>query len=355
MIIEKALKNDPDAHSKVLKEEDKNKIQQANLENKLMNKKIKNSTGVLVVGLLVVFTIGIVCAGWALKNRSIYDYGITIESRVSANELFLAGHANTFLSWMQYISEYCGVFYWWRLLKNGADECTVPNPFYYYTRFYYSCTSCENITSALTPKVGIEAQPVSVNIVLGTQPIICKKWGRNVSLEEMSDVISHNLHIFKSSIYTMSCSANYITRVEDITDEKIMSRVQEDTHIHLSWTTDSYMLSYVMRQLFPRPALIPKSVNIGLKKILLIDGKNAPSYPLPVYKQNSIWYEQGAGSRKIVITPRKGCMHICTTLTVILKPSDVIVINVEVWDVLSLPHGNLTSLAFIGHFDDSLS
>ncbi|XP_076310049.1 uncharacterized protein LOC143225119 [Tachypleus tridentatus] len=122
--------------------------------------------------------------------------------------------------------------------------------------------------------------------------------------------------------------------------------------IQIYWKMNRVSSARIIRRVFKRPYFIPESSEVALQRYLYVDGPEAPQYVLPLTDFANVWLAQGKGFRLIVLDPAEGCKENCSSVSVLLKPKDVLYYNWQVWRPRSLP-ARLTddlSIAFMGSF-----
>ncbi|CAL1269691.1 unnamed protein product [Larinioides sclopetarius] len=224
------------------------------------------------------------------------------------------------------------------------EECLLKNPFYY--ELPLDCWPCEDIRTL----VDLTGFPnYSSNYVFNEQPFIVRdSLQRIVSFKDLKTLYKdYNLALDQGTARFL-CSEKDFCSPRDVFSEKSASR----NSFQVMWKINRVAAARVVRKIFPRPYFIPNNSEVALERYLYLSGAEAPQFFLPLTDFANVWVAQGQGYRLIVLDPSVPCLSNCSTVSVLLRPRDVLYYNWQFWRPRSRP-ANFSediSITYVGSF-----
>lgn len=235
--------------------------------------------------------------------------------------------------------------------NNPSEACFVPNPTFR-KETLEPCSLCDGTEQVVYHSGPIAGEEDFEATIAGFRDIhVFEKSGLPTSLHILQQHISDNLHAIDLNQHSFESNISFVKSVKDLGFRQIISHLLYDMPVdgHIIWSTSHYTISRVMRQVFQRPTVIPKSISLAFNKAIMLDGPKSQGYKLPVDKQLYTLYIQGFGSRVIRFVAPADCLVNCGTHTVVTQAGDVLFYDALVWTAYSLPTHQHRSFAYFTH------
>ncbi|GIX86901.1 uncharacterized protein CEXT_649111 [Caerostris extrusa] len=199
------------------------------------------------------------------------------------------------------------------------EECLLRNPFYY--ELPLDCWPCEDVRTL----VDLTGFPnYSSNYVLNEQPFIVRDSLQNiVSFNDLKNLYKDYNMALDQGTARFLCSEKDFCSPKDVFSDRSASR----NSFQVTWKINRVAAARVVRKIFPRPYFIPNNSEVALERFLYLSGAEAPQFFLPLTDFANVWVAQGQGYRLIVLDPSVPCLSNCSTVSVLLRPRDYIIIG----------------------------
>ncbi|XP_035223060.1 uncharacterized protein LOC118195836 [Stegodyphus dumicola] len=224
------------------------------------------------------------------------------------------------------------------------EECLVKNPFYY--ELPLDCWPCEDVRT-LVDLTGFNNY--SNDYVYNEQPFIVKdSLNIPVSFNDLLMLYEEHNIVLDSGTAKFLCSESDFCSPRDVFTKKAPAK----NAFQVMWKINRVAAARVVRKIFPRPYFIPNSSEVALERYLYLSGAEAPQFFLPLTDFANVWVAQGQGYRLIVLDPSEPCISNCSTVSVLLRPRDVLYYNWQFWRPRSRP-ANFSediSITYVGSF-----
>lgn len=224
------------------------------------------------------------------------------------------------------------------------EECLVKNPFYY--ELPLDCWPCEDVRT-LVDLTGF--RNFSDDYVYNEKPFIVRdSLKQEVSFQDLQKLYNkYSLGLDRGTAKFL-CSENDFCSPNDVfTKEPPLKNI-----FQVMWKINRVAAARVIRKIFPRPYFIPNSSEVALERYLYLSGAEAPQFFLPLTDFANVWVAQGQGYRLIVLDPSEPCISNCSSVSVLLRPRDVLYYNWQFWRPRSRPANFCEdmSITYIGSF-----
>lgn len=218
------------------------------------------------------------------------------------------------------------------------ESCLVENPYFHVSEM--ECWPCENVLSIID-LTGIQELNTFQKIGEGT-PFIAKINQNLVTLKNLQELYqnySSELNTDKRRLKVTPSSIKSLNKLLGVNEHNLSS------NIHIQWRINKMAAARIVRKLFPRPSFLPERSGQAVERFLTIDGPNAGPYELPNTECSYVFLIQGSGERTISLKPSNECNDKCRTVSIVMKPSYVLLYNWWYWRPVSLPVKNETSIS----------
>ncbi|KAL1506010.1 hypothetical protein ABEB36_005447 [Hypothenemus hampei] len=222
------------------------------------------------------------------------------------------------------------------------ETCLIKNPFFYLTDL--DCSPCENVHSVidLTGVPGVNAYE---KVTEGT-PLVLKTFQKLVSWRDLQELyVNHPKELMHESSHLDSN-----LQIANIHDLFALTETNLTSKAHIKWRINEMTAARTIRKLFPKPYFFPPMTGQDVERFIFIDGPLSEAYTLPNTECSYVFMIQGSGERKIMMKPARECVEKCKTVSVLLKPSYVLLYNWWYWRPVSLP-GNVNPSLSISYIN----
>ncbi|KAG8188987.1 hypothetical protein JTE90_010075 [Oedothorax gibbosus] len=224
------------------------------------------------------------------------------------------------------------------------EECLMKNPFYY--ELPLDCWPCEDVRTL----VDLSGYANYSNYyVLTEQPFIVRDSLQNIVTFRDLKILYKDYNIaLDRGTAKFSCSEKDFCSPKDVFAKSSPSKHT----FQVMWKINRVAAAHVVRKIFPRPYFIPNNSEVALERFLYLSGSEAPQYFLPLTEFANVYVVQGQGYRLIVLDPSVSCTSNCSTVSVLLRPRDVLYYNWQFWRPRSRPanFSQEMSVTFVGSF-----
>ncbi|XP_054721812.1 uncharacterized protein LOC129231507 [Uloborus diversus] len=224
------------------------------------------------------------------------------------------------------------------------EECLVHNPFYY--ELPLDCWPCEDVRT-LVDLTGFHNY--SSDYVYNEQPFVVRdSIKRTVSFEKLRQIYKkHNVMLDRGTAKFL-CSEKDFCSPKDVFNTLSPPK----NSFQVMWKINRVAAARIVRKVFPRPYFIPNASEVALERYLYLSGAEASQFFLPLTDFANVWVAQGQGYRLIVLDPSEPCVMNCSTVSILLRPRDVLYYNWQFWRPRSRP-ANFSedmSITYVGSF-----
>lgn len=229
------------------------------------------------------------------------------------------------------------------------EQCLVQNPFYDGARL--ECWPCEDVRTVVD-LTGLHNY--SKAYLANGKPFIVRDGiDKTVSVDILRQIYVFNNKALNQGTASFLCdgvSTNLSAFFKN--DKKVGANFLHNNESHVAWKMNRVEAARVMRKVFVRPYFVPKTSEVTLQRYIYFDGPAAAQYRFPLTDFANVWLAQGFGYRLIVLDPSETCRKNCSTVSVVLKPKDVLYYNWQFWRPRSLPAriSSDNSVTFMGSF-----
>lgn len=218
------------------------------------------------------------------------------------------------------------------------ESCLVENPYFYVNDM--ECWPCENVHSVID-LTGLEELNSFTKIGEGT-PFIAKGKQNAVSWKDLQILYSNFTNELNSDSRRLKTSNKNVKDLKSLfnTDDHDLS-----SNIHIQWRINKMTAARIIRKLFPKPYFLPERSGQAVERFLIVDSPESEPYNLPNTECSYVFIIQGSGERTINLKPSKECKNTCKPVSVVLKPTYILLYNWWYWRPVSLPSKNATNLS----------
>lgn len=142
-----------------------------------------------------------------------------------------------------------------------------------------------------------------------------------VTLKTLQELYENNTNVLNKEAYFIHSNNYNFKHIQDIL--LLNSENHQYSDLHISWRINRMGSARVVRSIFPRPYIISEWSGQSIERYIMIDGPEAPAYPLPNPDCSYVFVIQGSGERVIILKSSPECSSQCKTVSVLLKPSYV--------------------------------
>lgn len=225
------------------------------------------------------------------------------------------------------------------------EECLLKNPFY--EEVLLDCWPCEDIRSIvdLTGLVNYTQAYCSNEKPFIVRDVMPEK----VTFEDLRKMYADNKQALSRGTAKFISGASEIQSLSDLFNYRTDNFVKD---LHVTWKVNRVSAARIFRQVFRRPYFVPNRSEVALQRFIYFDGPEATHYYYPLTDFANVWLAQGQGYRVVVLEPSESCRNNCSTVSVLLKPKDVLYYNWQFWRPKSLPAriSEEPSITYMGSF-----
>lgn len=211
------------------------------------------------------------------------------------------------------------------------EECLVKNPLY--SEPPLDCWPCEDVRT-LVDLTGL--YNYSKAYCYNERPFLVRDFMTEVvTFDALKDIYKSNQEAILRGTAKFSSNIGHVENIDSLLNASLSEA--DSSRLHVSWKLNRVSAARVLRQVFHRPYFVPNNSEVALQRFIFIDGPEASPYFLPYTDFANVWLAQGHGYRVIVLEPSHPCKLNCTTVSILLRPLDVLYYNWQYWKIRSLP------------------
>lgn len=226
------------------------------------------------------------------------------------------------------------------------EDCLFQNPFY--REPLLDCWPCEDVKTLVDLS---SLHNYSCAYVNNEKPFVVRDvMLNNFTMENLQTLYRENELTLHRGTAKFSSSHGSLDNISSILDEGIFKEL--GPNFHISWKINRVAAARVIRKIFRRPYFIPNTTEVALQRFLFISGPDAPQFYFPVTEFANVWVAQGQGHRLVVLDPSESCWQNCSTVSILLRPQDVLYYNWQFWRPRSFPArlSKDLSITYVGSF-----
>ncbi|RWS02954.1 uncharacterized protein B4U79_08178 [Dinothrombium tinctorium] len=233
---------------------------------------------------------------------------------------------------------------WPSISEFHEEQCLVENPFFVDNQL--ECWPCEDVRTVVDLSFLFN---YSKAYVYNEKPFFVRDvFNESIDLQSLRDLcLANEQSLREGTAHFKSNVAQLSMRQFFLNPEKYMK-----SDLQITWKMSRVSAARIIRKLFVKPHFVPESSEIALQRYLYFDGPNSMSYNFPITDFANVWLVQAQGYRLIALHPSEACKSNCTSISVLLRPKDVLYYNWQFYSAQSLPSkiSNEMSITYLSSF-----
>ncbi|KAJ8727122.1 hypothetical protein PYW08_015519 [Mythimna loreyi] len=216
------------------------------------------------------------------------------------------------------------------------ETCLIQNP--YFAVVDMDCWPCSTVSNIREVNDPI---PVSQQ---QTAPFIYESEQQVINMEELKKMYLRNRDTFDKESPKILRNNKYNSNPKDL----FIDRAIEDKSFYI-WKFNNMNVAKVLRQLIPRPKVVPK-FGQSTERFIIVD-TSQQKFNIPDTECSFSFLLALSGSREINLVPAEECKHQCKALKVELRETYLLWYNWWYWrPVVQNSMGNHTFIAHVGSY-----
>ncbi|CAH0669197.1 unnamed protein product [Spodoptera exigua] len=216
------------------------------------------------------------------------------------------------------------------------ETCLIQNPYFSVVDMdCWPCSTVTNIREVNDPKPVTQQQ---------TAPFIYETTQQIINLEALKQMYLKNRETFDKESPKILTNNKYYSSPSYL----FIDRPLEDQSFYI-WKFNNMNIAKVLRQVIPRPEVVPK-FGQSTERFIIVDTSQR-SFSIPDTECSFSFLLALSGSREIHLLPAEECKHQCKTLKVKLKETYLLWYNWWYWrPAVQSSMGNNTFIAHVGSY-----
>uniref|UniRef100_A0A0L8FYM6 Uncharacterized protein n=2 Tax=Octopus bimaculoides TaxID=37653 RepID=A0A0L8FYM6_OCTBM len=160
--------------------------------------------------------------------------------------------------------------------------------------------------------------------------------GSKMCFDDIQQFVSHEISHSKQNTSSLHLSVAVLEELSKVFNPDIKHLLTDNAKSQHKWASRDYRSGHVLRKLFPWTNSLLKNIEIGVEKLLVIDGVTRPWYKmdiLEIFDLGPIMYLQSCSEKEVKFYPINSCSNRCSPLPSIkLQASDIVIWQSALWE-----------------------
>ncbi|XP_064480090.1 uncharacterized protein LOC135393767 [Ornithodoros turicata] len=217
------------------------------------------------------------------------------------------------------------------LAQYHTTKCLLKNPFFTPINAN-DCWPCDGLKAVVDLSGHVHA--ARDYILSGTPFVVRDAVHSELSLEYVQKTLRAHGVILSDQTSKYESTLDKVKSVEEFINQRDLLKTKV---YHIFWRTNSVSSARILRKTFPRPYFVPKTTEVSLERSFLTDGPEEPNYTLPQSDFANTLLVQVEGTRIIVLEPSDYCSSNCLSVSILMKPKDMLYYNNQISKPRSVP------------------